>query len=304
MSFEPQAGKRMGVSAPDPTACPSPHLAEVIGVDALGGAHHVLHVRVAGAGAAPPAPGRFVMLRPGDEARGVFLGRPLSYLDAIPDGDDLRASFYIKVHGPGSRALVELRAGDAVHHIGPLGTGMIAGAGVAGVPFGEAGGPPLWLVGGGVGIAPIAHFLADAARAGGDPARFHLFYGGRSALDLPFLDTLEAGCGALTCTTEDGTVGQQGRVTDALAPALAAAEADGRPPVVFCCGPTPMMAAVAALAARHGARCLASLETRMACGFGVCLGCAVQVGDQGYLRACVEGPVFDAAALDFTEVWL
>ena len=259
----------------------------------LGGVSFSLRVRRAGGAPTLPAPGQFAMLRPPDGAGGVFLGRPLSYLDAVAGGEDAIETYYVKTVGPGTRALVALPAGSAVDLLGPFGTGF---------PSDDPPGP-LWLVGGGVGIAPLGHLLFERARPGRDAtARTTLFYGGRIAGDLPFLEELGGACDELVTTTEDGTHGLRGRVTDALAPALAAHS--GPPPTIYTCGPTPMMAAVAELAASHGAPCLASLETRMACGFGVCLGCAVHVEGQGYVRACVEGPVLDASKLDFSERWL
>ena len=241
-----------------------------------------------------PRPGQFAMLRPPYAELQVFLGRPISYHDAIARSDtEAEVSFYIKVVGMGTRALAELKPGDDLGCLGPFGTGFpvpVAGA---------------WLVGGGVGIAPIHHLVVESARQGLEAERFRIFYGGRRAADLPFLDSLNAGAAEVVTTTEDGSLGVRGRVTEALKPALEALKpGEAEKLQIYTCGPTPMMAAVADLAGKFGVGCLASLETRMACGYGVCLGCVVHLEGEGYVRTCVEGPVLDAHRLNFQERWL
>ena len=102
----------------------------------------------------------------------------------------------------------------------------------------------------------------------------------------------------LTLTTEDGSVGECGRVSDPLQRALEA----GGIEAVYACGPTPMMARCAQLAAEHGVRCLVSLENNMACGFGVCLGCAAPLSDGSYALVCRDGPPFDASTIAWQEL--
>ena len=268
--------------------------AEIIKVEDLGSAGVVLKALAPHGREELPRPGQFAMLRPAGASLQVFLGRPISYLDATARANgEAELSFYLKVVGEGTRALAELSPGDHLDYLGPFG---------AGFPVPRTAG---WLVGGGVGIAPIHHLVAECARAGIEPERFRIFYGGRRAPDLPFLEGLTAYSGELTTTTEDGSAGVHGRVTDALEPALEALTPDqGDGVEVYTCGPTPMMAAVAALASRFDVGCLASLETRMACGYGVCLGCVVHLEGEGYVRTCVEGPVLDAHRLNFGERWL
>ena len=99
----------------------------------------------------------------------------------------------------------------------------------------------------------------------------------------------------LEVSTEDGSLGRQGRVTDLLEDVLAG----GEPFRVFCCGPTPMMRRVAELAEAAGRPCMVSLENPMACGFGVCLGCAAPMRAGGYALVCREGPVFAASDLSW-----
>ena len=127
-----------------------------------------------------------------------------------------------------------------------------------------------------------------------------MFYGARTAADLPLLDWFREHCGEVVVTTEDGSAGATGLVTGPLAARLAAE--GSRRMLIQACGPEPMLKAVAALALRHGVACELSLEAHMACGFGVCLGCVVpthspESGSFGYERVCVEGPVMRAERL-------
>jgi dihydroorotate dehydrogenase electron transfer subunit len=269
---------------------PSQDLAEIVEVEDLGRAGARIRLAIPGLEVVPQ-PGQFAMLRPGLEGSVVFLGRPISYLDAArrPEGG-VYVDFYIKVYGPGSAALVGLKVGDFINHLGPLGRGF------------EMPGEPSWLVGGGVGIAPFHHLVSEAARQGVSRELFQLYYGGRVAEDLPFLEQLKANCGHVVETTEDGSLGLHGRVTDALGPDLG--DVSNRPAQVMTCGPTPMMKAVAELSHANHVSCFVSLETRMACGYGVCLGCVVHVEGKGYVRACIEGPVLPAEKLNFEERWL
>jgi len=125
-----------------------------------------------------------------------------------------------------------------------------------------------------------------------------LFYGGRSATDLYYAAMFEELGATLVLTTEDGTRGEQGRVTAPLERALLA-RGNARV-TVYTCGPTPMMRAVANLGAAHGCRTFVSLEQVMGCGMGGCYSCVVPVLEEGhphFVRSCIEGPVFDAARI-------
>ena len=268
--------------------------ATILAVEDLGSAGLVLKASVQHEKGGLPKPGQFAMLRPASAELQVFLGRPISYLDASPRTETQgEVTFYLKVVGSGTRALGALRPGDELGCLGPFGTGF---------PAPDA---PVWLVGGGVGIAPIHHLVVESARQGIDTDLFKIFYGGRKSSDLPFLDSLNSASSEVCTTTEDGSMGVRGRVTDALAPALEKLSREEAAALkIYTCGPTPMMAAVATLAADFGVGCLASLETRMACGYGVCLGCVVHLEGEGYVRTCVEGPVLDAHRLNFQERWL
>jgi dihydroorotate dehydrogenase electron transfer subunit len=117
-------------------------------------------------------------------------------------------------------------------------------------------------------------------------------YGGRTERDLPLHDDL-AEVAEVHLTTEDGSRGTKGRVTDVMDRILT------RDMEVFTCGPNRMMAKVAQVTAQRAIPCQVSLETPMACGYGVCLGCPVPKVDGGYLYACTEGPCIDARRIDW-----
>ena len=221
----------------------------------------------------PPDPGQFYMLAAGERWGGgaderPFLPRAFSVLRRHEDG---RLAFLLEDVGPGTRRLCELRAGDGLWLLGPLGAGFRAP---------EPGRRPL-LVGGGVGIAPLAVWQ-DAL---GDDALVLLgFRDARHAEGAALLrDPLVA--------TDDGSVGFHGLVTELLR------EEMDESCVVYACGPPLMLEAVRALCAAEGVPAQLALESGMACGYGACFGCVVPTR-RGYVRLCVDGPVVDAAELE------
>lgn len=230
-----------------------------------------------------PNAGQFYMLAAADrwgggEAERPFLPRAFSVLrtDSDPDGR-LELQFLVEDVGPGSKRLCELDMGEDLSLVGPLGNGF--------APPRE-GRRPL-LVGGGVGIAPLAILqdeLDGAARA-----------------LLGFRDGARARGAALLAgvrvATDDGSIGHHGLVTDLLADQL---ELDADAVEVYACGPERMLEAVRSLCAQHGAPAQLALESGMACGFGACFGCVVATRE-GYLRLCLDGPVLDAAILRSPE---
>jgi NAD(P)H-flavin reductase len=151
---------------------------------------------------------------------------------------------------------------------------------------------PLYLVGGGIGLAPMGMVLGQPG------ATAHLFYGERSG-DLQVDEAwLKAWAGDLTATVDDGSgYGRAGLVTGPLEEALGR---EVRP--IFACGPKPMLVAVSALAARYNAPVLVSVEAGMACGFGVCLSCSLPLKNGGRFRACQEGPVVDGSTVDWGKM--
>jgi dihydroorotate dehydrogenase electron transfer subunit len=235
--------------------------------DSIGEQYHVLTFDVRRPIEAHP--GQFTMLRGAAWGDAPLLPRPMSYLTG-----GTSPSVLIKVLGEGTARLARAEPGEPFTLLGPLGNTWH--------PL-SPGRKPL-LVAGGVGIAPLL-FFARALHASG--VRPVALYGGRSARDLPLEDEL-AEVADVELTTEDGSRGRRGRVTDALG-SLLADDSD-----VYTCGPDRMMAAVAELCARRDVPCEASLETPMACGYGVCLGCPVATTAGTYLYACTQGPCVDA----------
>ncbi|GAC1489177.1 MAG: dihydroorotate dehydrogenase electron transfer subunit [Solirubrobacteraceae bacterium] len=190
-----------------------------------------------------------------------FLARACSVLRTGPDGE---LQFLLEDVGPGTRRLCAMQAGEELSLIGPLGNGFSAPAGAA------------LLVGGGVGIAPLA-ILQDEL---GAPAML----GFRDAAHAPAAGLLKD----VRVATDDGSVGHHGYVTDLL---------DVAPDsTIYACGPPAMLAGIAARCRDAGVTAQLALESPMACGFGACYGCVVET-TSGYRRVCVDGPVFEAAQL-------
>jgi dihydroorotate dehydrogenase electron transfer subunit len=230
-------------------------------------------------------PGQFVMVKP---ARGTdpLLRRPFSVFEILRDdrGTPSGLSILNKRVGVGTRLLYEVEPGARVACLGPLGR-----------PFEPVDAPvEAWMVAGGVGLAPFL-MLADALRARGTAAS--LFYGARRAAELYYVEAFERLGVRTVLSTEDGSAGVKGLVTATLDAALSGLPG-GRDVRLYACGPTPMMRAVARLAAVYGRACDVSLEQVMGCGLGGCYSCVVLAKDPGgtphHTRSCIEGPVFDA----------
>jgi NAD(P)H-flavin reductase len=240
------------------------------------GAYRVL--RVADPGGPQPDPGQFAMLAAaqrwgGGEDERPYLARAFS-VARVHEGE---AHYLLEDVGPGTHRLCELGPGEGLLALGPLGRGFSR-------PHEDR---RALLVGGGVGIAPLA-ILQDALEAGGIASTVLLgFRDGAHAEGASLLS------GAILAT-DDGSIGHAGLVTDLLAAQL---ERDGHA-VVYACGPAPMLEAVRALCAERETPAQLALEAGMACGFGACYGCVVPVRGGGYLRVCVDGPVLDAAQLE------
>jgi dihydroorotate dehydrogenase electron transfer subunit len=240
--------------------------------ESIGNSYHVLTFE--GAPNLDPLPGQFTMIRSPEWGQAPLLARPMSYLSGGPT-----PSLLVKVCGEGSARLGRAEAGEPFLMLGPLGTAWRT-------PDPKR---RQILVAGGVGIAPLI-FLAKCL--GGTHQRPLLLYGGRTHRDLPLSEDAAQDC-QLEVSTEDGSLGHRGRVTDLLQRALQSGDE------VYTCGPDRMMAAVARLCAEAGVPCEVSLEAPMACGYGVCLGCAVPAAAGGYVYACVTGPCIEADKIDW-----
>ncbi len=226
--------------------------------------------------AAQAAAGQFLHLK----TLGFSLRRPISICRIDREAGSL--TLVLEVRGPGTEALARLGEGDLMDFIGPVGHGFELLPPTASAV----------VVGGGIGTPPLlelgAHYGANA----------HAFLGFRTAGAVILADDFKAlGC-RVGVATDDGSSGHHGLVTHLLAGHLQTA----RPDIIYTCGPRPMIAAVAALAREHGVRCQVSLEERMACGVGACLGCACRTtGEDGsvvYRHVCKDGPVFEAGDVD------
>ena len=244
-------------------------------------------------------PGQFVMLRL-SRCNDPLLGRPLAVYDVVSDPDGRRRGIdvvYLSI-GRMTRRLAEVSAGATLEMWGPLGNGF----------------PPepaehLLMVAGGVGQTP---FLALAREYLGEQTYGHprrqiprarkisLCYGVRNESYLAGVDDFRRLGIDVHLATEDGSCGHNGLVTD-LVPSVVGGSTQGCRMV--CCGPEPMMKAVAGLAQQLGVPCQVSLETPMACGIGICFSCVAKIRDAAgawdYRRTCVEGPVFDASRVEF-----
>jgi dihydroorotate dehydrogenase electron transfer subunit len=208
-----------------------------------------------------------------------LLPRAFSLMSVGPDG---RAEILAKTVGRGTALLERALPGAEIDILGPLGTSF---------PEPRPDTTDL-LVAGGVGLPPM-FMQAALAAALGQVDRSEMIYGGRGAPDLVLLREMETMGLALFLTTQDGAAGDKGLVTRALEARLAYHR--GKSLRVMGCGPNGMLWAVARLAREQNIPCFISLEEQMACGIGVCLGCAIPARSRPYRYVCSNGPVFDAA---------
>ena len=245
--------------------------------------------------AAKILPGQFLMIRL-PQRDDPLLGRPFALFDTVLDacGEATGIDVVYLVIGKMTSLLAQCQSGETLEVWGPLGNGFSA------EPV-----PNLIMVAGGIGQTPFLalgrQFLGG--RSYGTPprsvnasSRVTLCYGVRNKELLAGADDFR-NCGIdLRISSDDGSVGHHGLVTELLEQALDEKPASGCR--IACCGPEPMMEAVAKIASERGVPCEVSLETPMACGIGICFSCVVDVkqpdGDCDYKRTCVDGPVFDA----------
>lgn len=229
-------------------------------------------------------PGQFVEVRV-DGSSSTFLRRPISINFVDREANELW--LMVAMVGDGTRKLGELQPGDTLNCVLPLGNGFTLpsdrNAGHTKAP--QNAGHKMLLVGGGVGVAPLLYLGAELQKQG---CEVTFLLGGRSKKDLLELDLFNK-YGRVCVTTEDGTMGEQGFVTNHSV----LSESFDK---IFTCGPTPMMKAVARYATEKGICCEASLENMMACGLGACL-CCVEKTTEGNLCVCKDGPVFDIQRL-------
>lgn len=219
-------------------------------------------------------PGQFVQVAV--ETPGVFLRRPISINDV--NYNEGTIDLLIRKAGKGTEYLINLERGAKVNILLPLGNGFTTEV----APVSR-----LLLIGGGVGVAPLLYLGKVLKAQGADP---EFLLGARSARDLLQVKEFEI-VGKVHLSTEDGSAGEKGLVT--MHSVL-----DGKIDRIFCCGPSPMMKAVAAIAREKGISCEVSLENMMACGLGACL-CCVENTVKGNVCVCTEGPVFNIDMLNW-----
>ena len=242
-------------------------------------------------------PGQFAMVRLLEHSD-VLLRRPMSIFDVKPRAveglgpangarPEIIQLLY-KIVGRGTRLMAMLKPGDQVELLAPLGHGFFE---EEYLPIAQASDEVLH-VAGGIGIAALLLPARQIAKAG---LRQRLFFGGRTCEDLVGIEDFESSTEEIILATENGSKGHHGYVTGPLESYLS-----GHPQgkfLLMACGPWAMLHATVRLAKQHGHPCLVSMENRMGCGLGVCLGCSIRVegtGHSAYERVCTEGPVFRA----------
>lgn len=233
--------------------------------------------------AAGAEPGQFITLGVGGESSSLLLRRAFALSGVGGDA----VSVVVAAHGPGTRWIFERATGEVLDLIGPLGRPF---------PPPPPGGSAL-LVAGGYGAAP---FVGLAQRLGAAGHAVAAALGAATAERLCAVPELMPLTQVLAVTTEDGSAGRTGRVTDVLPELLPGAS------TVYACGPMPMLRAVGAAAAARGLTCHVSVEEAMACGIGVCMTCVLPVigadGRSRFVRSCVEGPVFEGSTVRFDDI--
>jgi len=235
-------------------------------------------------------PGQFVALAVGGEHSSMVLRRAFAIYQVAERGVyGGTVEVVFAVHGKGTEWLSRLHQHDPVNVVGPLGR-----------PFRLPATPvPTVLVGGGYGSAPL---FGLAAALSDRRCRVDFVIGAGSADRLFGVLDAKRMAVTLTVTTEDGTAGERGRVSDVLPEVLERSEAG----LLYACGPMPMLRAVVAAAEEYGLPCEVAVEESMACGIGVCMTCVLPItgadGTTRMLRSCVDGPVFLGEQVRFDDV--
>ncbi len=265
--------------------------ATVIGNEALGSGCFVVTLEVPEI-ASMIEPAHFVMLR-GLDPGFPYLPRPFSVFDVSGgDTEATRIEILYEVVGSGTAAMARWTGGEKVYCLGPLGRSFDTSSDSSHSVF----------LAGGIGIAPFP-FLARRLKT--PPERQILLFGARSKSALFALDRFEALGIDIRIATDDGSEGRKGNSVELLSELLD--ELSPSTPEVFACGPTPMFKAAQKVVVPRGVPTQMSLEERMACGYGACVGCVQAIDDPEsedgwrYALICVEGPVFDAERVLYTR---
>ena len=223
--------------------------------------------------AASAKPGQFISMYTTDGTK--LLPRPISICEINKEAGELRVVYRVTGENTGTKQFSQMKAGDVVPVIGPLGNGF---------PLEKAEGKKAFLMGGGIGVPPILELAKQLN------CEKQIVVGYRDA-DTFLREQFEAN-GTVYISTEDGSVGTKGNVMNAIA------ENDLSADIIYACGPTPMLRAIKNYAEANGIECYISLEERMACGIGACLACVCKSKEKDHhthvhnKRICKEGPVF------------
>jgi dihydroorotate dehydrogenase electron transfer subunit len=262
--------------------------AEIFAVQKVGS--YVQFTMVAPGIAAHAQPGQFVAIAVGGPNSSMVLRRAFAIYSATPSGEFAGTiQFVVAAHGPGTQWLVQQPAGAMLDIVGPLGKAFP-------LPTDPV---PAVLVGGGYGSAPLialAHALLEAG------SEVEMIIGAASADRLFGELVARRTVGKVSVTTDDGSAGIEGLVTDLLPSTIQRIGAQ----VVYACGPMGMLRAVGEVARKHAIPAQVAVEESMACGIGVCMTCVLPVrgtdGKSRFVRSCVDGPVFLAERVRWADV--
>jgi len=234
-------------------------------------------------------PGQFLMLRPVETtSSGIFLPRPFSIHRL---SEDSYIEILYKVIGKGTNYLSKLDDRSEIEFYGPFGNGF---------QIDSKNKPDEFIVvAGGIGVAPLLS-LTGLIRFTCPETPVKVFLGGRGIIDLLCVDELEKSGAEVVVATQDGSAGVNGYVTNALEEYLQQIDYD-RKIILYSCGPNPMLKKVYDIVSHLNIETFFSLEANMACGMGLCMGCAVKKRGVGYYLVCKDGPVFNGDMIELTE---
>ncbi len=226
--------------------------------------------------AASIKPGQFVHIKINNSD--ILFRRAFSVFDTDPKNNTL--SILFKVYGRMTTRMAKTRKGDMLDIMGPLGNSFA-------LPSRHE---ISLLAGGGIGLPPIYFLAKRMIEKGHDRKSITIFYGGKTKSELVELPRLKRLGVNLVCTTDDGSYGMKGFVSDAIRQSIAGKNNKFR---IYACGPHGMLKAIDTLAQKSNIPGQISLEAPMPCGIGICLGCIVPLKAGGYSRVCREGPIYN-----------
>jgi len=230
-------------------------------------------------------PGNFVHIKAG-LTDNPLLRRAFSIHSVKKEKNSFDVLF--RIMGKGTEILSRATPGEVLDILGPIGNSFSL------PPEGRE----IMLVAGGMGIAPL-WFLFTHLIKKFDRSKLTFFLGAKSKRELLYVEKLKAIKDLLVITTDDGSAGIKGQVTDAFLKEIRRRDSDYRNLVIYSCGPHLMLSKMSEISKSYDLFCQVSLETHMPCGVGACWGCVVKMKDGAYERVCVDGPVFDAREVNF-----